>query len=58
MSIAKHNDFKSFFEDLDCLCELTLITDLTSHFNNLHLKLQKANRTISQLVSHVNSAEN
>lgn len=56
MSIAKHNDFKSFFEDLDCLCELTLITDLTSHFNNL--KLQKANRTISQLVSHVNSAEN
>jgi len=58
MSIAKYNDFKSFFEDLDCLCELVLITDLISYLNNLNVKLQKINQTISQLVSHVNSVEN
>ncbi|XP_070171334.1 protein FAM200C-like [Polyergus mexicanus] len=48
MSI-NYDEFKSFFEDLDFLSELAVITDLTSHLNNLNLKLQKANQTISDL---------
>lgn len=55
MSFTKFDDFKSFFEDLNFLSELALITDLISHLNNLNLKLQKANQTISQLVSHIDS---
>lgn len=38
-----HDELKSFFENLDSLCELALITDLTNHFNILNLKLQKTN---------------
>ena len=53
MSLA--NDFKSFFEDLNSLSELAFITDLTSSLNILNLKLQKANQSISQLVSHIDS---
>jgi len=52
---AKYEEFKHFFEDLDSLCELVLITDMTNHLNTLNLKLQKTNQTISQLVSHVDS---
>ncbi|EFN62346.1 General transcription factor II-I repeat domain-containing protein 2A, partial [Camponotus floridanus] len=55
MSLAKCDDFIPLFEDLDFLSELAFITDLTSHLNNLNLKLQKANQTISQLVSHIDS---
>lgn len=51
----KYNEFKSFFEDLDSLCELAFITDLTHHLNILNLKLQKTNQVISQLYSHVDS---
>lgn len=52
---AEFNKFKLFFEDLDSLCELALITDMTNHLNTLNLKLQKTNQTISELVSHVDS---
>lgn len=52
---AKFDEFKFFFEDLDSLCELALVTDMTNHLNTLNLKLQKTNQTISQLVSHVDS---
>jgi len=55
MSLAKCDDFIPFFEDLDFFSELAFITDLTSHLNNLNLKLQKANQTIAQLVSHIDS---
>ncbi|XP_011872403.1 PREDICTED: general transcription factor II-I repeat domain-containing protein 2A-like, partial [Vollenhovia emeryi] len=41
--------FKMFFEDLDSLCELAFITDITNHLNTLNLKLQKTDQTISQL---------
>ena len=41
MSDDKYDEFKSFFQDLDLLCELALLTDLTNHLNNLNLKLQK-----------------
>lgn len=65
MSIANCEDFKFFFEDLGFLYELalSLITDLISHLNNLklqnlNLKLQKTNQTISQLVMLSNSTEN
>jgi len=54
MSI-NYNHFKFLFEDFDFLCKLAFITDLTSHLNDLNLKLQKANQTISQLVSHADS---
>ncbi|XP_070519722.1 general transcription factor II-I repeat domain-containing protein 2A-like [Cardiocondyla obscurior] len=37
----KLEKFKIFLEDLDSLCELALITDLTGHLNKLNLKLQK-----------------
>jgi len=53
MSDTKFDEFKSFFEDSDSLCELAFLTDLTNHLNNLNLKLQKTNQTISQLVSHI-----
>ena len=52
---AEYDKFKFFFEDLDSLCELALITDMTNHLNTLNLKLQKTNQTISELVSHVDS---
>ncbi|XP_036144913.1 general transcription factor II-I repeat domain-containing protein 2B-like [Monomorium pharaonis] len=52
---AKYEEFKSFFEDVNSLCELALITDMTNHLNILNLKLQKTNQVISQLVSHVDS---
>lgn len=52
---TKLDEFKFFFEDLDSLCELALITDVTSHLNILNLKLQKTDQIISQLVSHVDS---
>jgi len=55
MSDTKFDEFKSFFEDSDSLCELAFLTDLTNHLNHLNLKLQKANQTISQLVSHLDS---
>ncbi|KYQ55832.1 General transcription factor II-I repeat domain-containing protein 2B [Trachymyrmex zeteki] len=52
---VKYDEFKSFFQDLDSVCELALLTDLTNHLNNLNLKLQKTDQTISQLVSHIDS---
>jgi len=53
MSDTKFDEFKSFFEDSDSHCELAFFTDLTNnHLNNLNLKLQKTNQTISQLVSY------
>jgi len=55
MSDTKFDEFKSFFEDSDSLCELAFLTDLTNHLNHLNLKLQKTNQTISQLVSHIDS---
>jgi len=55
MSDTKFDEFKSFFEDSDLLCELAFLTDLTNHLNNLNLKLQKTNQTISQLVSDIDS---
>jgi len=54
MSI-NYDYFKFLFEDFDFLCELAFITNLTSHLNDLNLKLPKANQTISQLVSHIDS---
>jgi len=48
-------NYSFFFEDLDSLCELAFITDMTNHLNILNLKLQKTDQTISQLVSHVDS---
>jgi len=47
-----YDDFKSFFEDLDFLSEFALITDLTSHLNNLNLKLRQQNH-FSSIVSHI-----
>lgn len=55
---AKCDEFKFFFEDLDSLCELALITDMTNHLNILNLKLQKTDQIISQLISHVDSFHN
>lgn len=55
MSLAKCDDFMLFFKNLYFLSELAVITDLTSYLNNLHLKLQKANQTIFQLVSHIDT---
>lgn len=52
---AKFDEFKFFFENLDSLCELAVITDMTNHLNILNLKLQKTDQIISQLVSHVDS---
>lgn len=52
---AKFDKFKFFVEDLDSLCELAFVTDMTNHLNTLNLKLQKTNQIISQLVSHVDS---
>lgn len=52
---AKCDEFKFFFEDVDSLCELALITDMTKHLNTLNLKLQKTDQIISQLVRHVDS---
>lgn len=52
-SSEKYDKFKFFFEDVDSLCELALITDVTNYLNTLNLKLQKTSQTISQLVSHV-----
>lgn len=52
---AEYDKFKFFFEDLDSLCELALITDVTNYLNILNLKLQKPNQTISELVSHIDS---
>ncbi|XP_026827608.1 general transcription factor II-I repeat domain-containing protein 2A-like [Ooceraea biroi] len=52
---AKFEEFKFFFTDVDSLCELALITDMTNHLNILNLKLQKTNQIISQLVCHVDS---
>jgi len=54
-SPAKFEEFKFFFEDLDLLCELAVVNNMTNHLNTLNLKLQKTNQTISQLVSHVDS---
>jgi len=48
---AKFEEFKFFFEDLDSLCELAVVTDMTNHLHSLNLKLQKTNQTIFQLVS-------
>jgi len=53
MSDTKFNKFKFFFEASDSLCELALLTNLTNHLNNLNLKLQRTNQTISQLVSYI-----
>jgi len=47
MSDTKFDEFKFFFEDF------ALLTDLTNYLNNLNLKLQKPNQTISQLVLHI-----
>jgi len=55
MPDTKFDEFKFFFEDSDSLCGLALLTNLTNHLNNLNLKLQKTNQTISQLVSHIDS---
>jgi len=35
MHIAKLDSFKSFFEDIESLCELAFMTDLTCHLNIL-----------------------
>ncbi|XP_067206339.1 general transcription factor II-I repeat domain-containing protein 2A-like, partial [Linepithema humile] len=51
----KYNEFKFFFEDLDSLCELAVITDVTNHLNILNVKLQKTDQIISQLLSHIDS---
>ncbi|XP_067203780.1 general transcription factor II-I repeat domain-containing protein 2B-like [Linepithema humile] len=51
----KYNEFKFFFEDLDSLCELALITDVTNYLNILNVKLQKTDQIISQLLSHIDS---
>ena len=51
----KSNEYKYFFEDLDSLCELALITDVTNQLNILNLKLQKTDQIISQFFSHVDS---
>ncbi|XP_066592988.1 general transcription factor II-I repeat domain-containing protein 2B-like [Prorops nasuta] len=55
MTSAMYNEFKSFLEDIDSLCELALITDLTNHLNTLNYKLQTSKQSISQLVSHIDS---
>lgn len=55
MSDTKFDEFKYFLQDIESLCELALLTDLTNHLNNLNLKLQKTEQTISQLVSHIDS---
>ena len=55
ISIEKDNDFKSLFEDVEFLCELTFITDLTNYLNILNFKLQETNQTISQFFSHIDS---
>lgn len=55
MSDTKFDEFKYFLQDTESLCELALLTDLTNHLNNLNLKLQKTEQTISQLVSHIDS---
>lgn len=55
MSLVKCDEFMSLFKDIDFLSELAFITDLTSHLNNVNLKLQRPNQTISQLVSHIDS---
>ncbi|KYN16303.1 General transcription factor II-I repeat domain-containing protein 2A [Trachymyrmex cornetzi] len=52
---TKCDEFQFFFEDLDSLCELALIIDVTNHLNILNSKLQKIDQTISQLVSHIDS---
>ncbi|XP_067215683.1 protein FAM200A-like [Linepithema humile] len=36
----KYNEFKFFFEDLDSLCELAVITDVTNHLNILNHPLK------------------
>ena len=48
-------EMASTMQTADCLCELSLIVDLTNHLNTLNLKLQKPGQTISQLCSHVDS---
>jgi hypothetical protein len=55
MCIAKLDTFQSFFEDVESLCELAIITDLTCHLNTLNLKLQQNNQTIFELLCHVDS---
>ncbi|XP_066590714.1 general transcription factor II-I repeat domain-containing protein 2B-like [Prorops nasuta] len=55
MASAMYNEFKSFLEDIDSLCELALITDLTNHLNTLNYKLQTSEQSSSQLVSHIDS---
>lgn len=55
MPDTKFDEFKYFLQDIESLCELALLTDLTNHLNNLNLKLQKTEQTISQLVSHIDS---
>ncbi|XP_066585611.1 general transcription factor II-I repeat domain-containing protein 2B-like [Prorops nasuta] len=55
MTSAMYNEFKSFLEDIDSLCELALITDLTNHLNTLNYKLQTSKQSISQLGSHIDS---
>lgn len=55
VSIAKCDEYKFFLENLEFLCELAFITDLTNHLNILNLKLQRGNQIISQLVSVIDS---
>lgn len=44
-------------ENLDWLCDLAFLVDLTSHLNNLNIKLQGNNQLISQLANHVAAFE-
>jgi len=55
LSTTKCDEYKLFLEDLEFLCELAFITDLTNHLNILNLKLQRGNQIISQLVSAIDS---
>ncbi|XP_066585229.1 EPM2A-interacting protein 1-like [Prorops nasuta] len=55
MTSAMYKEFKSFLKDIDSLCELALITDLTNHLNTLNYKLQTSKQSISQLVSNIDS---
>lgn len=54
-SISKYEEIKSFFENVESLSELAIITDLTNHLNILNLQLQKANQNITQLITHIDS---
>jgi len=53
--VSKFKHFKFFFENIESLLKLAVVTDLTNRLNILNLQLQKPNQNVSQLITYTDS---